>query len=193
LSQVSAGGRRFVSILIAAAGFGLVMAIIKGQGADARDALGNISTPWLLLAFVAGASSTRGVRIAALRGLGATFVALAAFYVSESFVLDLGRHSWLTDLGLTMRAGGVYFVQALVSGPVLGGLGGVWARGRSALIAAGVALLFVFEPVVVWMYQRYGGNAASTGVLTQYRWMWIGEVVVGVSAAVVIARRHRRE
>jgi Family of unknown function (DUF6518) len=181
-----------VTVLVGAACFGLLMAAIKGQGADARDAFGNLSAPWLLLSFVAGACAAR-IRVAALVGLAAALTALAAFYIGESVILDLGRHSWITDLNLTMRAGRIYFVQAVVSGPLLGGLGGVWAKRRSALVAAAVALLFAFEPLTVWLYERRTGSSGGAGALTHYRWMWIGEVLLGlIAAAFVTARRVRR-
>lgn len=173
------------------------MAAIKGQGAGARDAFGNLSAPWLLLSFIAGACVAR-VRVAALIGLGAALTALAAFYADESVVLDLGRHPWLTDLSLTVRAGRFYFMEALLSGPIFGALGGVWAKRRSALVAASVALLFAFEPLTVWAdHQRIGGPVGS-GELTHYRWMWMSEVLVGLTAAVLIAvstlrRSERRQ
>jgi hypothetical protein len=161
------------------------MATIKGSGAGARDALGNISAPWLLLSFVAGASVVR-VRLAALTGLGAALTALAAFYVAESALLDLGAHSWITDLSLTVRAGRFYFVGSVVSGPVFGALGGIWAKRRSATVAACFALLFALEPLAVWASQRRIGGQVGSGELTSYTWMWMGEVMIGLTAATLI-------
>jgi len=82
-------GRRLLAVLVGAACFGLLMAAIKGQGADARDAFGNLSAPWLLLSFLAGSCAPR-IRVAALVGLAAALTALAAFYIGESLILDLG-------------------------------------------------------------------------------------------------------
>jgi hypothetical protein len=178
--------RRLAAIAGGAVSFGLLMAAIKGQGAGARDAFGNISAPWLLLSFLAGASFPR-VRVAALVGLGAAFTALCAFYAAESVILDLGPHSWMSDLNLTVRAGRGYFLEAMVSGPIFGSLGGVWAKRRSAAAAAFVALLFVCEPLVVWLYQRRTGGSGGTGLLTHYQWMWISEVLLGLTAAALIA------
>jgi len=166
------------------------MAVLKGQGADARDALGNLSAPWLLLSFIAGASCTR-VRVAAVVGLAAALSALVAFYVAESVVLDLGRHSWLTDLELTARAGRIYYTDALVSGPLLGALGGLWAKRRSTLAAVAVALSFAFEPLAVWLYERRLGDTGA-GQLMHYPWLWVSEVAFGLAAAVaVLAPRMR--
>jgi hypothetical protein len=184
------GARRLAAVLVGAACFGLLMAAIKGQGAGARDAFGNISAPWLLLSFLAGACFAR-VRLAALVGLGAALTALAAFYAGESVILDLGRHPWITDLSLTVRAGRFYFIEALLSGPIFGALGGIWARRRSALVAAGVALLFAFEPLIVWADQQRIGGPVGSGELTHYWWMWISEVLVGLTAAALIAAPSR--
>ena len=184
--------RRLAIVLAGAAGFGLLMAVIKGQGAGARDALGNISAPWLLLSFLAGSTFAR-VRVAALLGLVAALAALAAFYAGESVILDLGPHSWLTDLNLTMRAGGYYFIQGLVSGPIFGALGGLWARRRSATVGVVPALLFALEPLIVLVYQRStGGSPTEAGLLTHYPWMWATEVLAGVAAVTLIVRRRIR-
>jgi hypothetical protein len=177
--------RKLVAVFVGAVCFGLLMATIKGSGAGARDAFGNISAPWLLLSFVAGASVVR-VRLAALIGLGAALTALAAFYVAESVLLDLGAHSWITDLSLTVRAGRFYFVGSLVSGPVFGALGGIWAKRRSATVATCLALLFALEPLTLWAYQRRIGGQVGTGALTSYSWMGMGEAIIGLTAATVI-------
>lgn len=84
--------RRLVIAFFAALSFGVVVAVLNGQGAGVRDALGNLSAPWLLVAFIGGACSRRG-RWAPLAGLTATLAALAGFYAAESRLLDLGPHS----------------------------------------------------------------------------------------------------
>jgi hypothetical protein len=175
--------RRLATVVLAAICFGVVMAAIKGQGSGARDALGNISAPWLLVAFVGGASSRRA-RSAPLAGLAVTLAALAGFYAAESRLLDLGTHTWLVDLQLTFRAGRVYLLEALLSGPIFGALGGLWAKRRSALAAGVLAAMFVCEPLVVWLYQRSqspGLSSGGSGLLTHYPWMWASEILVGIA------------
>lgn len=188
------GGRKVAAVVVAAASFGALAAAIKGQGGGARDALGNISAPWLLLAFLAGALWPR-IWVAAVWGLGATLTALAAFYGAESVILDLGPHSWIVDLELTFRGGHAYFVEAVLSGPVFGALGGIWARRRSLLAAGVMVLVFVSEPLVVWLYQRRIGLTGGSGLLTHYPLMWTSEVAVGLIGAVwvgaTILRRAR--
>jgi Family of unknown function (DUF6518) len=186
------GSKRAVGVVfLAAAVFGLTMAVIKGQGAGARDAFGNISAPWLLLPFVAGATSMR-LRSAALIGLGASLAALVVFYVAESQILDLGSHSWPVDLRLAVTAGQTYLVTSLLSGPVFGFLGGIWSQRRSLLAAVAVAAMFVLEPLAVWGVEHAQGHVASTGLLTQYPWMWIGEMLLGVVGGVLLVRVSRR-
>lgn len=180
-------------MLLAATAFGLAMAAIKGQGTGARDALGNVSAPWLLLAFLAGVTvGRRKLLSAAAAGTAASLVALLAFYVAESRLLDLGAHSWLVDLRLAVMAGRIYLATALISGPIFGGLGGIWSRRRSPFVALTVGAMFALEPVAVWLVEHRQGSVASSGLLTQYPWMWSGEIVLGVagSALLIRARKH---
>jgi hypothetical protein len=181
------GRRRLAIAVLVALCFGVVMAVMKGQGTGARDALGNLSAPWLLVAFIGGACPRRA-RWAPLGGLAATIAALAGFYAAESRLLDLGPHSWLIDLQLTFQAGRVYLLTALLSGPIFGALGGLWAKRRSALASGVIAAMFVCEPVAVWLYQGDRTDVGASGQLTQYPWMWTGEIVVGVACWLIIAR-----
>jgi hypothetical protein len=181
------GRRRLAIAVLVALSFGVVVAVLKGQGTGARDALGNLSAPWLLVAFIGGACSRRA-RWAPLGGLAATIAALAGFYAAESRLLDLGPHSWLIDLQLTFQAGRVYLLTALLSGPIFGALGGLWAKRRSALASGVIATMFVCEPLVVWLYQRDRTDGAATGQLTQYPWMWTGEIIAGVACWLITAR-----
>ncbi|MCL6444740.1 MAG: hypothetical protein K6T83_15015, partial [Alicyclobacillus sp.] len=101
------------------------MSIIKGHDVGLRDAIGNMSAPWLSLPFVAAvyAKLHRPVQ-GALVGLLVTFCAWTGFYFMNPFVLDLGPHPWPEKLGLTMRSGWFYFLLGFLSGPIWGFLGG---------------------------------------------------------------------
>ena len=169
------------------------MAAIKGQGTGVRDALGNVSAPWLLLPFLAAATADRRrLFLGAATGTAASLVALIAFYSAESRLLDLGAHPWLVDLKLAVIAGQIYLTAALISGPIFGALGAVWNRRRSPFVGLTVGGTFVLEPVAVWLVQHSQGSVASSGLLTQYPWMWGGEIVLGLagSALLVRARKH---
>ncbi|MHB1500625.1 MAG: DUF6518 family protein [Candidatus Dormibacteria bacterium] len=179
---------RLILILLTAAAFGSAMAVIKGNGGGVRDAIGNTSAPWLLLAFIAGAvAGERRVGRAALAGAMATFVALGGFYLANTFVLRLGPHPWLVDLRLTFQAGELYFALAVLSGPTFGALGGLWQRRRSAVLGVGVAALLVFEPAA-WLAYEQSGRASYTN----HPVVWAGEVIIGIAACVFAGTFARR-
>ena len=168
--------------------FGIVMAWIKGNGPGLSDAVGNISAPWLLVPFLAGAAAVgRRMIVGALSGLIATLAALTGFYFAESFVLDLGQHPWLTDLSLTMGAVTYYAELGLVTGPVFGALGQWWRQRRSVVAAGLIAAVFVLEPLAWWLYGiQIGGGAAYP--VPDYPALWLGEIAIGVAGFVVLRR-----
>ena len=73
------------------------MSVLKGNDAGIRDDIGNLSAPWLLLPFFAGAAMRGRWLAEAAIGLAATCAALMAFYVADAFVLNLGPPSLLVD------------------------------------------------------------------------------------------------
>jgi hypothetical protein len=173
-------------VVIAALGapaFGVAMSVLKGNnGGDVRNAIGNLSAPWLLLPFIAGAAAgERRVARAALVGVLVSLVALAGFYLANTFVLGLGRHSWLEDVRLTF-AGGRYFQLALLSGPVFGALGGLWQRSCWRPLGVLVGGVLALEPLVWLAYER-----AGHAIYTSDTAVWAVEVAVGVCAAAVAA------
>ncbi len=176
--------------------FGAGMSWLKGDGPGLRDAIGNASAPWLLVPFLAGAAAgtragTRRLAIGAAAGLAATLSALAGFYVANSVVLQLGPHSWLTDLDLTVRGGLYWFERALFSGPVFGALGSWWRRDRSLAAAAVIAAVFVAEPGAWWLYNlRLGGGAAYA--VPRYPALWLGEIAVGLAGFALLRAAARR-
>lgn len=157
--------------------FGVVMAVVKGQDAGVRDALGNMSAPWVILPFLAGTRYSRMLQ-SALAGVAITLVAFFGFYLAEAAVLDLGPVPWYTDLRLTLGSGHAYEVLGVGTGVVYGALGGFW-RGRThgaALAALGLA--FICEPAAVWAIERLG--LWGGGGLLHYRWLWIAEMTFGL-------------
>jgi hypothetical protein len=139
--------RRIVAVLAGALAFGVAMSVLKGNGAGTRSTIGNLSAPWLLVPFLAAVVASGGrVPRAIVIGTAASLVALGGFYVANSIVLDLGSHSWLDDVRLAVAGGRPWFELGAVSGPVLGALGGLWARFRRLGVV--VCALLVVEPVV---------------------------------------------
>jgi hypothetical protein len=175
----------FVTIVISALAFGITESVVKGNNAGIRDAIGNVSAPWLLIGFLGGAiGGRRRVIVGTLTGTVATLIALLGFYVANSFVLDLGPHPWLTDLNLAFVSGKIYFFFALVSGPIFGMLGVWWVRTRCVIPVFLVGLFFVLEP---------GIRLAGSGGYNLGDQLLIGlvEIAIGVSWAVVTVRRTK--
>src|SRR5262249_3463664 len=71
--------RTLAVTLVAAAAFGVVMAVIKGNDTGVRDAIGNASAPWVVIPFLAG-TRFRSVWHGVLIGVAATLAAFAGFY-----------------------------------------------------------------------------------------------------------------
>lgn len=163
---------RITAVLLAAFTFGLLAAWAKGQNtggvaevSQARDALGNLSTPWLLVAFFAGMQSPRIGRGAVI-GLAATLVALAGFYLLSTFVENLGGHGFIGDLRLELTGNRAYFEGGVITGPAFGALGAWWRRrptARTSLLAGG---LLIAEPLAMLALGpiRHHVLSASTGL-----------------------------
>jgi hypothetical protein len=145
--------RLLVRVLAAAFLFGLVAAWAKGQGgadrlAELRSDLGNLSTPWLLVAFLAGTTCAR-LRAGALLGLLATAAALASFYLWNSIVQDLGANSFYGDLRLELSANRGYLEGGLLTGPLFGALGAWWRHTRTLRASVVAGVLLMAEPLVL--------------------------------------------
>ncbi len=178
-------------MLVAGFVFGVLVAVVKGQDTGVRDALGNTSAPWVLVPFLAGTRYPR-VSHAAAVGIVTTLAAFLGFYVAEAAILDLGPHSWTTDLRLTLGSGRVYETWGLLSGLVYGALGGLWASRSLRVAPIAVGLAFICEPLIVFLLWR-AGVWGDGGLLLHYRWMWIAEILLGLAAiAVALARPPAR-
>jgi Family of unknown function (DUF6518) len=186
--------RRMAAVVAVAIVFGVAMSVLKGNGPGARDDIGNISAPWLALPFMAGAVvGTRRISQGAAVGFLALLAALAAFYVANSLVLDLGPHPWWDDLRLAVEGGRLYFALAILGGPTFGALGAWWRRRQGALVGVLtgvlVAALMVFEPLAWFAYGRAQDTSFPINPAVQG-----GEVVIGFGACIlagVVARRVR--
>ena len=147
--------RRTLSILAASLAFGILAAWLKGPNGDGvsgiaqlRSDVGNISTPWLLVAFIPGTMAIRP-RAGALIGLLATATALFGFYVFTSFLVDLGGHGALGNLLRELRANRIYLGAGALSGPIFGALGAWWRSRRSVGATLVAGALLIGEPIVL--------------------------------------------
>src|SRR5947209_6458374 len=104
------GAGRVIGVLGLALLFGILASVLKGNGAGVRDGVGNLSAPWVIVPLLAGAMASGGQPSrGAVVGLLATLLALTGFYLTNAFVLDLGSHSTVADIGLTLNVGSLWF------------------------------------------------------------------------------------
>ena len=170
---------------IGALAFGIAVSVVKGNNAGIRDVIGNVAAPWLLIGFLGGAiAGRRRLIVGATTGTLATLIALFGFYVTNSFVLDLGPHPWLTDMNLAVVGGKHYFILSLVSGLIFGALGVWWARTRSVIPVLIVGSVFVLEPGIQ-LAERGGDNMGNQLLIG------IVEIAVGVFWTIVTIRRTK--
>ena len=132
--------------------FGIAAGWLKGDGADVRSALGNLSAPWLLIA-VLPAWGCRTWWRGAVTGLTSTLLGLLGFYLAMTAVTyhHLGFTSGYPHaLRFVLRANRTWFVAGVLSGPVCGAATVRLRRLRAHVSLLGVtAALMVGEFVVV--------------------------------------------
>ncbi|MDQ1494019.1 MAG: hypothetical protein QOG69_502 [Actinomycetota bacterium] len=165
--RLRSAGVRFGAVLVLAFAFGVFAAWAKGQNTDGvhgtaqlRSVLGNLSTPWLLVGFFAGAQFAR-LRDGALFGLLATLSALVGFYLLSTLVENLGGHGFVGDLRLELSGNLAYFEGGVVTGPLFGAVGVWWQRRRTTRAAFLVGALLIAEPVLMVALGAAGPHVMS--------------------------------
>lgn len=186
----SGHAKRILVTLAVAIAFGIAASVLKGNGSGLRDAAGNVSAPWLILPLLAGAfAAPRQSVKGALVGLAATLAALVAFYFANAFVLDLGQHSTLQSIGLTMSSvGNVWFQGGLVVGVLFGAAGATLAgRGRWRVLVSIVAVLLIFEPMAWLCWAVARGDAVRDLAVSPFLWA----VEIGAGLVLFVATRRQ--
>src|ERR1700722_10130491 len=143
--------RRLLLIPVLAFVFGFAVATLEGQGGGLLDGVGNLSAPWLLVAFLPGLGSRSAVK-GALAGLAATMLALAGFYLALALHADYGLHSLRAGLDLAFSANRRYFLAGLVSGPIFGVVGAWWGSRGDRRPALAVGALLLAQPLVIGVF-----------------------------------------
>jgi Family of unknown function (DUF6518) len=140
-----------------------------------------LSAPWLVLAFVAGATQ-RDPRRAALLGLACTYAALLGYGVMTLSPIE-NAHLTLTTLrGFVLGERNV-FIGGIVTGPLFGWFGSRWRTRRAIAGALVTAATLCLEPF-----------ARTTSVSTiRYRDVWVAEVAAGLALAAAAVVHRRRE
>jgi hypothetical protein len=168
--------------------FGITMSVVHGSEGGVRAMIGNLSAPWLLIAFGAGAGlGKQGVWRGVLSGLLVTGLALGAFYMTNIWVLGLFGHGVLGDLWFALSSGAYYIRLGLVSGPVMGALGALWRRRHTMGVGLTATGLLVLEPLAWFLYdQRY--LSSTWGFIL----VAVAEICVGVALSIALVVWHRR-
>jgi hypothetical protein len=186
---------------IGAALFGYLMARLPVPDAPSAFWIGNFSTPWAVLAFLAGWSQRRTAP-AMLAAVLAEVACVVGFYDLPGMLVSfckgmpleycLGAPQgtspiWLelTLLQMWLRgSAGQWLIAGVGAGLVYGYLGAWWGRSRSLVPAALLALPFFVEPLA---WQMYNGYLQGPAII------WLGEVIVGaglLAAMVLVSRRQ---
>lgn len=104
-----------------------------------------LSAPWLVLAFVAGATQ-RDARRAALLGLGCTVAALVGYFLLTDSPVEGAHYSLAGARGFAISEARV-ILGGVVTGPLFGWLGQRWRRRRALAGALVTAAALCLEPV----------------------------------------------
>jgi hypothetical protein len=173
---------------------GVADAAMKGHHGGTRDAIGNVSAPWLILPLLAGAIvAPRRPAIGALVGMVSVLLALAGFYVigGQMLGLGIGPHSIRHPVTVASALGSRWLQSGTVAGLGLGAIG-AWLAGRRSFNALGwsVAALLVFEPAARGVYLAVRGPGLTA--LRADPGIWLCEVAVGVALTAALWLRPQR-
>lgn len=178
-----------VAFITAGGLFGRAIALIPSPSAVTMFWVSNLSSPWLVLAYLAGWSQ-RSRAWAAGTGAMADVACIFGFYGQFLFIDTHplpGPLSQPTPPLIRFEynlSGWLHFVSpwiviAILTGAAYGILGYWWGRHRSIAAGALVALPFIAEP---WLWRAYSGYYKDPVIL------WIVEVAVGVTLLVWVIR-----
>jgi Family of unknown function (DUF6518) len=159
---------RIALVLAGAFAFGVVAAWLKEPDTDGISALsqvrtdvGNLSTPWLLVAFVAGSAASRPWK-GAILGLAGTMAALLGFYLLTSIFINVGGLDFPRNIPRELAVNRVYLEGGLISGIVFGALGAWWSRRRSVQASILVGAALMCEPLVLATIGQLSNGASES-------------------------------
>lgn len=161
-----AGRRLWLSGIATGLAVGAVSVFPYQGGGAVLHVLGHSAALWLLVAFGFGAAAD-SVRRGALAGLVCLVAVVVGFYVVMQLVNPAYR---------VVHTALFWLAAALIGGPAYGAAGAIWRRGSDrarGVASAAMGAAFLAESVLFHAPQ----------------YVRIGEAVVGVAVAVVLARR----
>jgi hypothetical protein len=140
-----------------------------------------LSAPWLVLAFVAGATQ-RQPRRAALLGLACTYAALLGYGLMTLSPVEHAHLTLAAVHGFLVSERAV-LVGGIATGPLFGWFGQQWRTRRAITGALVTAAALCLEPLA----------RRVTIDPIQHRDVWLAEVAAGLGlAAAVLVRRLRQ-
>jgi hypothetical protein len=190
-------GRRKFALLgafaLGGALFGFSVSSIPSPSDPTVFWVANFSSPWAVLAFLAGWSQ-RSWLWAACAGMVADIACVVGFYFRfltlDPSAFGLPRSTDVMTVALTSAGHWIVFVSpwiglAIGAGLIYGSLGRWWGRSRSLIAGAAVAVPFVAEPLLWPIYDGFYKGPV---------FVWIAEVAVGLlllSWVLIVWRRSR--
>jgi hypothetical protein len=179
-------------VLLLAAAFGagdqyLGSLVHHPWGAD----VASLSAPWVLLAFLAGATQRNPWR-AALLGLASTFAALVGYFLLTDSPLEGAQYTLANTHGFFVGNAPV-ILGGIATGPLFGWFGQQWRTRRAIAGALVAAAAFCLEPLArraaVRPIHMLGHGYAVTNPIDSHI-VIAAEVAVGFAllAAVVVGR-----
>ncbi len=177
-------GRAVLTALLLSAAFGagdqyLGSGHVAGIGWPTD--VSNLSAPWILLAFVAGATQ-RDPKRAALLGLACTYVALLGYGVMTLSPAENAHITMATVRGFAYSERTV-FVGGIATGPLFGWFGQQWRNGTMLAGALLVAAALCLEPFA----RRLSVNPI------RYARVTVVEVAAGLLLGAAVLVRHYRQ
>jgi len=140
-----------------------------------------LSAPWILLAFVAGATQ-RDPKRAALLGLACTYAALLGYGVMTLSPAENAHITTATVRGFVYSERNV-FIGGVATGPLFGWFGQQWRSGKMLAGALLVAAALCFEPLA----RRLSVNPI------RYARVTVVEVAAGLLLGAAVLIRHYRQ
>jgi len=151
-------------------------------GAGWSSDISLLSAPWVVLAFVAGATQ-RDPRRAALLGLACTYAALLGYGIMTLSPIEHAHVTVATLRGFVVSER-LVLVGGIVTGPLFGWFGQQWRTRRAIAGALATAATLCLEPLA---------RKVTIDPIGQ-RDVWLAEVAAGLAlaAAVLVTRFARR-
>jgi Family of unknown function (DUF6518) len=150
-----------------------------------------MSAPWLLLPFLAGAWQS-DQRRAALTGLAATWLSVLAYVLMIVSPME-GAHLTPRTFAFSLASQWPWFAGGMITGPLYGWLGHRWRARPDPAAALLAALPILLEPVARWLATRLGLSSTGwlvfpwplqrSGVAAEFAELAVGVLLAGVAIA----------